>query len=76
MAILTTILDDPFSRQADRPQRCFVCDLQLDLPAVYWAGCNGNEGLNNGLAIWMHPQCAWNLGKNLIQDAHKLLRED
>lgn len=74
MAILTKIVPDETDWSlwgANIPDRCFTCNEPLRFPLVYWAGCNGETGRENGLQIWMHPACARKLGENLIRDALK-----
>jgi len=58
---------------ANIPERCFTCGEQLCFPMVYWAGCNGDIGQNNGSQIWLHADCAKELGLNLMLDARKAI---
>jgi hypothetical protein len=56
---------------ANIPDRCFYCDKPLSFPLVYWHGCKGETGSDDVLQIWLHPRCAWRLGHQIAEDAHK-----
>jgi len=74
MAILTKIVADETDWSlwgANIPDRCFTCNKPLHFPLVFWAGWNGETRRQDDLQIWMHPDCARKLGKNLVRDAHK-----
>ena len=73
MALMTEIVESEKHWSlwgAKIPTKCFVCHKPMFFPLVYWVGCPG-EWDCYGYQIWMHPDCARQLGKALIQDADK-----
>jgi hypothetical protein len=61
--------DEPWAvvgqgRAIYQPQeKCYYCGDKLTLPLVMWSGWTE--------PIWLHPQCAHELGTHLIGDAVK-----
>lgn len=46
----------------DPPDECFLCEKPLTCEnLVYWRGCRGKQ-------IWLHAECAKELGAHLISD--------